>query len=225
MADIPLITLWEFLPPQAIAVRLTSSPPVRIEQTPFPRTRIWVNEVPWHCTGITTSGIERTAGVIPTIRLTIKLNEYLKARQSFVFVPGTIVIRYQTDALAADGVNWADGNNPYGTTRELNHRVDRWVLTRRLDESEDEISFNASDEQSFWDVRVRPDIGGKCYHKYRGKDCGYTGTNYFDKDGNPVDDAKDDVCGLSIKDCELRFPTGPLPFGGGPIVTPLPIPL
>lgn len=51
--------------------------------------------------------------------------------------------------------------------------------------------------------------------QYRGEDCGYTGTNYFDENGNPVDSIVLDSCGGTCADCELRFGKGTaLPFGG-----------
>lgn len=51
--------------------------------------------------------------------------------------------------------------------------------------------------------------------EYRGADCGYTGTKYFDEKGNPVDSIALDSCGGLCEDCSLRFGAGePLPFGG-----------
>ena len=216
MTEIPLITLWEITPPSGSTIRLTSTPPVRVQQTPFPNRGVWVGGIPFYCTGIESSGVERTVGTVPTIALKIKLNEYVRARKHTAFVIGSRVTRYQTDALCADGLNWADGVNPYGTPARTNHRVDRWVVTRISDESQYEINLQAQNEQAFWDEVVRPDVKGRCYHKYRGSDCGYSGTSYWDAQGNSVSKAADDVCGLRIKDCELRFPTGALPYGGLP---------
>lgn len=51
--------------------------------------------------------------------------------------------------------------------------------------------------------------------QYRGEDCGYTGTRYFDENGNPVASISLDSCGGTCADCELRFGKGAsLPFGG-----------
>lgn len=218
MNDLPLITLWEFKPPKGSTLNLTSSPPVRIEQNPFPNRGIWISGTPWYCCGIEASGIERATGSVSAITIRIQLTEYVKARKNLIFTPGTRVARYQTDVLAADGANWSSGTNPYGTPTQTNHRIDRWVLTRNTDEAQDQLTVNAQDEQAFWTDLVRPDVPGRCYHKYRGSDCGYTGTNYFDAQGNTVTTAAEDVCGLSIEDCELRFPTGALPYGGLPIL-------
>lgn len=51
--------------------------------------------------------------------------------------------------------------------------------------------------------------------EYRGADCGYTGTNYFDEKGNPVGSIALDSCGGLCEDCTIRFGKGEaLPFGG-----------
>lgn len=51
--------------------------------------------------------------------------------------------------------------------------------------------------------------------EYRGADCGYTGTRYFDEKGNPVDSIALDSCGGLCDDCVKRFGEGEaLPFGG-----------
>lgn len=51
--------------------------------------------------------------------------------------------------------------------------------------------------------------------EYRGEDCGYTGTKYFDEKGKPVDSIALDSCGGLCEDCTIRFGEGEaLPFGG-----------
>lgn len=55
-------------------------------------------------------------------------------------------------------------------------------------------------------------IGG-----YRGGYCGYTGTNYFDKDDNPVADPALDRCAGRLSSCKKRFGEhAELPFGSFP---------
>lgn len=51
--------------------------------------------------------------------------------------------------------------------------------------------------------------------EYRGADCGYTGTKFFDEKGNAVDSIALDSCGGLCDDCIKRFGEGePLPYGG-----------
>ena len=214
---IPLLTLWAITPPGGTTLRLTSSPPVRPEQVPFPQRGVWIDGTPWYCVGVNIQGEERAVGRVPTVRMTVALTEYVRGRQDSTFVSSAVVTRYQTDARAADAANWADGVNPWASTpSQVNHRVDRWVVTRVTQEEGEVLALEMQPENAFWQQVVRPDVRGRCYHTYRGAACGYGGTAYFDAEGNTVSALADDVCGLRIKDCELRFPTGALPYGGLP---------
>lgn len=51
---------------------------------------------------------------------------------------------------------------------------------------------------------------------YSSVQCPYTGTNYFDANGNPTT-AANDTCGRCVSDCKLRFGAkAVLPYGGFP---------
>ncbi|HFX6219129.1 TPA: phage minor tail protein L, partial [Acinetobacter baumannii] len=53
--------------------------------------------------------------------------------------------------------------------------------------------------------------------KYRGEECGYTGTAMFTEKREPTDDPAQDNCGGHLRDCRLRHGDNkPLPFGGFP---------
>lgn len=59
-----------------------------------------------------------------------------------------------------------------------------------------------------------------CPWKYRGVECGYTGSRYFDINNRPTLDPKFDVCSKSIDGCQKRFGKKiPLPFGGFPALS------
>lgn len=55
-----------------------------------------------------------------------------------------------------------------------------------------------------------------CPYRYRGPECGYTGSAMFTRANQPTGDATQDICNKSLTACELRFPVGLLPFGGYP---------
>ena len=56
-----------------------------------------------------------------------------------------------------------------------------------------------------------------CTWRYRGGECGYTGTSYFDANDAPVGSSALDVCGKRLSSCQARFGTNnPLPYGGFP---------
>lgn len=58
-----------------------------------------------------------------------------------------------------------------------------------------------------------------CMWRYRDPEtCGYAGTNKFTITGAPTNDPAKDICGKSVDDCQLRFPSGAIPFGGFPSI-------
>lgn len=99
--------------------------------------------------------------------------------------------------------------------------VQIWYIDYKQSETNLQITWNLANPAA---------VGGKliparqvqpiCYWmlmgQYRGTDCGYTGTNYFDADGNPVSDPNLDVCsGLVTTGCKPRFGEDqPLSYGG-----------
>ena len=63
---------------------------------------------------------------------------------------------------------------------------------------------------------AREIIQNTCLWKYKGGECGYTGTNYFDTNDQTTTAAKD-ICGKRLNSCEIRFgSTATLPYGGFP---------
>ena len=62
-------------------------------------------------------------------------------------------------------------------------------------------------------------IQNTCMWKYKGAECNYQGTSYF----NIMDigsDLSGDICGKRLSSCKLRFgATNTLPFGGFPGAT------
>lgn len=114
--------------------------------------------------------------------------------------------------------HYLDGQPDADPTQEF---VQIWYIDYKQSEN---------NEQVVWNLANPADVGGKliparqiqpiCYWmlqgQYRGTDCGYTGTNYFDVDGNPVSDPNLDVCnGLASTGCKVRFGADqPLGFGG-----------
>jgi lambda family phage minor tail protein L len=56
-----------------------------------------------------------------------------------------------------------------------------------------------------------------CSWKYRGPECGYAGSNYFNINDEVVATLALDACGKRLGSCQLRFGEyGELPFGGFP---------
>ncbi len=58
-----------------------------------------------------------------------------------------------------------------------------------------------------------------CMWRYRDANtCGYGGSAMFTITGASTTDPTKDICGKDISDCQKRFPTGALPYGGFPSI-------
>jgi phage-related protein len=93
-----------------------------------------------------------------------------------------------------------------------------WYIDRKSVETRTHIQFELSAAHDVQGVTLpaRKVIANLCPWKYKGVECGYSGTNYFDID-NASTDAAGDVCSKNFRACELRFPEPQeIPFGGFP---------
>ena len=60
-------------------------------------------------------------------------------------------------------------------------------------------------------------VANVCQWVYRSSECSYTGSSYFDVNGNSVTTLAQDACGKRVGSCKLRFgANGELPFGSFP---------
>jgi len=116
--------------------------------------------------------------------------------------------------------HYLDGQPGADSTQEF---VQVWYIDHKSSEDNTAITWNLSNpaDTSGKLIPARQ-IHSICYWmlqgQYRGADCGYTGTNYFDGDGNVVTDPNKDRCsGLLSTGCKPRQgATNPLSFGGFP---------
>lgn len=105
-------------------------------------------------------------------------------------------------------------------SRTLQEETQYWWIERKLTEDINAVSFELTSPLDFKRQRVPTRLitdlcNWAMRGEYRGESCGYTGTKYFDKRGNPVDSITLDECGGTCQDCILRFGRkAELPFGG-----------
>jgi len=93
-----------------------------------------------------------------------------------------------------------------------------WYIDRKASETRTHIEFELSAAHDVHGVKLpgRTVIANLCPWKYKGVECGYSGTNYFDID-NASTTSAGDVCAKNFTACELRFPEPQeIPFGGFP---------
>ncbi|MDC9615587.1 phage minor tail protein L [Xenorhabdus khoisanae] len=117
-----------------------------------------------------------------------------------------------------DARNFPEGNPEADPTQE---KIDVYYIDSKTHEDNESVQFALSSPADLQGIQIPTrQIHSLCTWcmrgLYRKSPCGYTGTQYFDEEGNPTDDPSKDVCsGLLSTGCELRFGKGnSLPFGG-----------
>ena len=124
---------------------------------------------------------------------------------------GAKVKRIRTLKKFLDGESAAD---PYAT-----FPVEEWFIDRKATESRDVVSFELASkfDLSNKELPNRQVVANICQWQYRSSECGYTGSNFFDIDDDPVNTLAQDACGKRLSSCKKRFgENGQLPFGSFP---------
>jgi len=133
---------------------------------------------------------------------------------------GAKLTRIRTLVRYIDAVNFTGGTNPYGTpdtSAKLPNEV--YYVARKVTEDRNSIQFELAAVFDLAGVRApkRQCSANLCPWIYKGSECGYSGTDYFDENDNSVEDTADDVCGKRLSSCQVRFgTTAELPFGAFP---------
>ena len=124
---------------------------------------------------------------------------------------GAEVRRIRTLKKFLDGESAADPNAKFPD--------EIWYVDRKSNESRDSVTFELASKFDLAGQKLpkRQVVANVCQWKYRSAECSYTGSNYFDVNGNTVSTLAADVCGKRIASCKLRFgQNGQLPFGSFP---------
>lgn len=131
---------------------------------------------------------------------------------------GAKLTRKRTFAKYLDAVNFDGGVNPTAdATAEF--ADDIFFIDRKSNENRDIVEFELAAAFDVTGVKLprRQIIQNVCPWRYRGSECGYTGTAYFNASDVSVGSPALDVCGKRLASCEARFGTNAqLPFGGFP---------
>lgn len=131
---------------------------------------------------------------------------------------GAKIIRKRTMLKYLDAVNFDGSINPDADpTAEFPDDI--YFIDRKSNENKLLVEFELAASFDVQGVKLprRQIIQNICPWKYRGAECGYAGTNYFDTNDDPVATLAQDVCGKRISSCEARFgANSEIPFGGFP---------
>jgi lambda family phage minor tail protein L len=124
---------------------------------------------------------------------------------------GATVRRIRTLKKFLDGEAAADPNARFPT--------EIWYVDRKSNENRDLVEFELASKFDLAGVMLpqRQIIANVCQWKYRGAECGYTGSNYWNVNDQSVGTLAADVCGKRVESCKLQFgATAELPFGSFP---------
>ncbi len=131
---------------------------------------------------------------------------------------GARIMRKRTLAKYLDAVNFSSGTNPTAdATAEFADDV--FFVDRKSKETREVVEFELAASFDLEGVSLprRQIVQNVCPWSYRGAECGYTGTAYFNANDETVTSSVLDVCGKRLSSCQKRFGThAELPFGGFP---------
>jgi lambda family phage minor tail protein L len=178
---------------------------------------IWQGQayLPWP---ITAEGFEWAAqGQPPRPKVAISNQNGLVSAllRDYDDLVGAKLTRKATLAKYLDAVNFTAGNPAADPSVFFPDEI--YYVKRKTREAE----VVEWDLGTLYDVQgvmlpLRPVIA-TCWWRYRGAECGYTGTNYFRATDEMTINPPEDVCGKRLSSCKARFGAdAALPFGGMP---------
>ncbi|RYD28928.1 MAG: phage minor tail protein L [Lysobacteraceae bacterium] len=151
----------------------------------------------------------------------LKVSNALSAISALLLVYGDLlgarVIRKRTLAKFLDSQNFKNGNPSADPAAAFPDDI--FVIDRKVSENRQAVEFELTTSFDLVGVQIprRQVVANVCVWKYRGAECSYTGTKYFDATDQPVADRAQDVCGKRLNSCRCRFgQTAELPYGGFP---------
>ena len=124
---------------------------------------------------------------------------------------GAKVVRIRTLKKYLDGEAGADPHAKFPD--------EIWYVDRKSNENRAVVEFELASKFDLVGVMLprRQVIANVCQWIYRGGECGYTGSNYWNAQDQVVGTLALDACGKRIESCKLRFgATAELPFGSFP---------
>lgn len=134
---------------------------------------------------------------------------------------GAKLTRIRTLVRYIDNANF-DGDNPFGTpdtTAKLPDEI--FYVARKVSEDRDMVEFELAAAFDLAGVRApkRQCSANLCPWIYKGSECGYSGSVFYDENNNVVGNTDQDKCGKKLSSCQIRFgANNPLPFGGFPSI-------
>lgn len=137
--------------------------------------------------------------------------------RSYQDLIGCKVTRKRTLLKYLDAVNFSGGNANADPTASLPDDI--YFVDRKATENKMLVEFELAAAFDVQGVQLprRFIVQNVCQWRYRGTECGYSGSTYLDAADQPVGSPALDVCGKRLTSCKARFgEVAELPFGGFP---------
>ena len=118
---------------------------------------------------------------------------------------GCTFIRKRTFVKYLDAVNFPGGVNPLADSN-AHFPNDLYYVDRKSKEDKLQVEFELASKLELNGVVLprRQIVKNLCSWNYKGPECGYKGTNYFNEFDEPCGAALD-KCGKRLGSCEIRF--------------------
>ena len=124
------------------------------------------------------------------------------------------VKRIRTCKKFLDSANFSGTNPSADPTAKFEDEI--WYIDRVANENPELVEFELTSKLDLTNLALpRRQVLEHCPWQYRGSECGYRGTRYFDLNDDSTTQAND-ACAKRYTSCAKRFTKGPLPFGGFP---------
>ena len=180
------------------------------------RANIVFNGITYTAYPIEVEGFQVTSkGTLPRPSMTIaNANNAISALLALYNPLQAKVTRIRTCKKFLDASNFSDGNATADPTAKFEDEI--WYIDRVANENPQVVEFELTSKLDLTNlVLPRRQILEHCPWQYKGTECGYNGTAYFDLNDKSTTEANDQ-CGKRYSSCAKRHPTGLLPFGGFP---------
>jgi lambda family phage minor tail protein L len=183
---------------------------------------VWKGEA-YSAFPIEATGFEYTAnGQLPRPKVTVS---NVSAIITFLVLNyddliGAKFIRRRTLIKYLDAVNFPGGVNP-DADPDAEFAEDIYFIDRKTTETKSIVEFELAAAFDLAGIQLprRQIIQNVCVWKYRGTECAWAGTTYYDANDNVVGSAAYDVCGKRLSSCQIRFGENqPISFGSFPSV-------
>lgn len=180
------------------------------------RANIVFNGITYTAYPIEVEGFQVTSkGTLPRPSMTIaNANNAISSLLALYNPLQAKVTRIRTCKKFLDAVNFSAGNATADPTAKFEDEI--WYIDRVANENPQVVEFELTSKLDLTNLALpRRQILEHCPWQYKGTECGYTGTKYFDLNDKSTTEANDQ-CGKRYSSCAKRFTTGLLPFGGFP---------